>query len=216
MMLYDYLWSRIGQGFIGATLLRNNDILIKSSSPFVWAGRASTAPNWWMDDYHMQFTEAELRKLLPDDVVIGALKPEDFSDEAGEVKEEIQHEQPGVRENGFMKYDTDKVNLYFVEGCIDRAIARIGMYGAFKYKPDNWQLAFQTKTGEHTYESVMEGIKVYNAAKQRHDLASRQDPLAIDDVDELGKPGSGMLHIWHSAWCCMAITYGYELLKKLK
>jgi hypothetical protein len=112
------------------------------------------------------------------------------------------------RENGFVKYDSDKVDLTFVEPCVEEMIAEVAAHGEQKYSRDNWKKSFEEPNGALSLESIMEGIHVYNKALQRHAIAMRCSPLEFD-------PDSGFHHVAHVAWNTMAIRYGIGLLSKI-
>lgn len=102
-----------------------------------------------------------------------------------------------VRANGFTKFDSAKVDLTLVEPELDLAVAAVAEHGAKKYGRDNWKLAF---VGNACY-----GMEVYERALQRHALAMRV---------EWADPDSGLPHVYHVAWNCMAILYGARVMEE--
>lgn len=108
----------------------------------------------------------------------------------------------------FRKYDDGKLDILLVEPCLIEAVATVGGYGAKKYSlydddgnlvesgRSNWKRAFNEPDGPTRYMNAL----------LRHLLAVQKGEFV--DAE------SGLPHMAHAAWCCMAVLYGQELEKK--
>ena len=85
-----------------------------------------------------------------------------------------------------VKYDEGKPRLDLVLGEFDKAlwaVGKVGTYGANKYTDNGWQ-------------EVENGIERYSNAMLRHYLLSKREYI---------DPESGLPHIAHCAWNCLAV-----------
>ena len=84
------------------------------------------------------------------------------------------------------KADHGKVRMHLITGGMARAItevAKIGTFGAAKYTDNGWI-------------AVPDGFRRYEDAQQRH--AAKRHMGETNDSD------SGLLHLAHEAWNCLA------------
>lgn len=84
------------------------------------------------------------------------------------------------------KVDAGKVRMHLITGGMARAItevAKIGTFGAAKYTDNGWI-------------AVPDGFRRYEDAQQRH--AAKRHMGETNDSD------SGLLHLAHEAWNCLA------------
>ena len=89
------------------------------------------------------------------------------------------------KDNGFIKYDQEKIRYDLVDPEFEEGVARVLTYGAKKYAPNNWLKC----------NSVMQ----YYAALRRH--------LALFIMGEDDDPETGLSHIFNIG-CCAMFMYG--------